>query len=197
MADVGPVMDTLRIFLDCMDFSETAGEGWETLIELGEQTVGIGGETAAKSTLLSWILRVTGRDVKENFLEAEYSLVLWWVLLLKKDDMTRSLLQLGGKDAINSSFPEGGYSNIHRRTAHGGRELEFMLMQGPDLHLIGCDEYYSPILETPTSLALYSHLTFSHWRYNLCVAGIDLCEFICAEMQQTPLVDAGWTVETL
>ena len=202
MADVGPVMDTLRIFLDCMDFSETAGEGWKTLIELGEGTVciDIDGETAAKSILLSWILRVTGRDIKENFLEARYSVVLYWVLRLKKDDMTRSLLQLGGKDAINSRYLNGGYSILHERNGYAEEDeevLEFILMQGPDLHLIGCDEYYSPILETPTSLALYSHLAFAKWRYSLCVAGIDLCEFICAEMQQTPLVDAGWTVETL
>ncbi|KAK0515563.1 hypothetical protein JMJ35_001597 [Cladonia borealis] len=197
MADVGPVMDTLRIFLDCMDFSETASEGWETLIELGEQTVDIGGETVAKRTLFSWILRVTGRDVEENFLEAEYSVVLCWVLRLEKDDMTRSLLQLGGKDAINSRIGVGGYSVLHWQTAYAEDELKFILMQGPDLHLIGYDAYYSPILETPTSLALYSHLGFAKWRYSLCVAGIDLYEFVCAEMQQTPLVDAGWTVETL
>ena len=202
MADVEPVMDTLRIFLDCMDFSETAGEGWATLFELGQWTtcIDIDGETAAKSTLLSWILRVTGRDVKENFLEAEYSLVLHWVLRVKKDDMTRSLLQLGGKDAINSRSLDGGYSLLHERTAYGEEdeeELEFILMQGPDLHLTGCDEDFSPILETPTSLALYSHFAFAKWRYSLCVAGVDICEFVCAEMQQTPLVDAGWAVETL
>ena len=197
MADVGPVMDTLRFFLDYMDFSETAGEAWRTLAELGEQTVCIDGETAAKSTLLSWILRVTGRDVKENFLETEYSFVLWWVLRLEIDDMIRSWLQLGGKDAINSRFGVGGYSVLHYRTAHAEDESEFILMQVPDLHPTGCYDTYSPILETPTSLALYSHLTFAKWRFSLHVAGVDICEFVCAEMQQTPLVDAGWTVETL
>ena len=197
MADVEPVMETLRIFLDCMDFSETAGEGWKTLIDLGDQTLCIGGETDAKRTLLSWILRVTGRDVKENFLEAEYSIVLFWVLCLGKDDMIRTWLQFGGKDAINSRRGNGGYSNLHIWTAHVDSELESILIQIPDLHLIGYHDDYSPILETPTSLALYSSLAFTKWRDSLHVARIDLCEFICAEMQQTPLVDAGWTVETL
>ena len=197
MADVGQVMDTLRLFLDCMDFSVTAGEGWITLIDLGDQTLCIGGETVAKRTLLSWILRVTGHDVKENFLEAEYSIILSWVLFLGKDDVIRSWLQFGGKDAINSRRGNGGYSNLHIRTAHVDSELESILMQMPDLHLIGCHDGYSPILETPTSLALYSTFAFTNWRDSLHVARIDLCEFICAEMQQTPLVDAGWTVKTL
>ena len=196
MDDVGQVMDTLRIFLDCMDFLETAGEGWKTLIDLGEQNMCIAGESEAKRTLFSWILQVTGRDVEENFVEEEYSLILYWVLCLKEDDMIRSWLQLGGKDAINSRERVGGYSNLHRRTAYAEDE-KFILMQGPDIHLIGCNEYFSPILETPTSLALYSHLAFAKWRYSLCVAGVDLCEFIRAEMQQTPLIDAGWTLETL
>lgn len=199
MADVGQVMDTLRIFLDCMDFSETAGEGWDTLFHLGDQTVCNGGETVANRTLLSWILRVTGRDVKENFLEIQYSLILYWVLLLRheKDDMIRSWLQFGGKDAINSRRGDGGYSNLHIWTAYAIDGLDFIFMQAPDLHLIGYDDIYSPIPETPTSLALYSTLAFTNWRISLLVARIDLCEFICAEMQQTPSVDAGWTVETL
>lgn len=197
MADVGQVMDTLRIFLDCMDFSETAGEGWRTLIDLSEETACINGETVAKRTVLSWILRITGRDVKENFLETEYSYVLYWVLRLEDDDMIRSFLQFGGIDAINSREEAGGYSELHYRAAHAEEELKFILMQVPDFHLIGYDCKYSPILETPTSLAIYSSLAFANWRYSLHVAGIDIREFICAEMQQTPLVDAGWTVETL
>ena len=199
IADVEQVMDTLRIFLDCIDFSDTAGEGWETLITLSDQTVCINGETVAKRILLSWILRVTGRDIKENFSEAGYSLVLSWVLRLEEDDMIRSLLQFGGKDAINSRTECGGYTNLHCLTAYAESEdnLAFILRQVPDLHLTGYDDEYSPILETPTSLALYSSWAFADWRYNLHVAGIDIHEFICAEMQQTPLVDAGWTVETL
>ena len=197
MADVGQVMDTLRIFLDCMDFSETAGGGWDTLILLGDQTERIGGETVAKRTLFSWILRVTACDVKENFLEREYSLVLYWVLCREKDDMIRSWLQFGGKDAINSRCSNGGYSNLHYWTAYAEHRLDFILKQAPDLHLIGCDDFHSPIPETPTSLALYSTFAFSNWRDSLHVARIELCEFICAEMQQMPLVDAGWTVKTL
>ena len=197
MADVGQVMDTLRIFLDCMEFSETAGEGWRTLIDLSEETVCTNGEMMAKRTVLSWILRIAGRDVKENFLETEYSYVLYWVLRLEDDDMIRSFLQSGGINAINSREEDGGYSELHYRAAHALEELEFILMQVPDLHLIGYDGKYSPILETPTSLALYSSLAFANWRYSLHVAGIDIRKFICAEMQQTPMVDAGWTVETL
>ena len=192
-------MDTLRILLNCMGFSETAREGWTTLFDLGKATVSLNGEAVAKRTVFSWILQVTGRDIKENFWEAGYSHVLYWVIRLEEDDMIRSLLQFGGKDAINSRTEYGGYTNLHCRTAYAESEddLAFILRQAPDLHLTGYDDEYSPILETPTSLALYSPWAFADWQYNLHVAGIDIHEFICAEMQQTPLVDAGWTVETL
>jgi hypothetical protein len=68
---------------------------------------------------------------------------------------------------------------------------------GPSLHLTGKEETWSPLQETPTSLAMYSLWAFVLWRSHLEGVGIDISTFVREELEQSHLLDAGWTEQTL
>ena len=196
-ANILEVMDTFHIFWDLVSFSEEEGEGWEILIYSADQATCVSGEHRVRCDFLSWIIRVAGPDVKENFIEQRYNQLLGWLADLKHEDILRSFLQLVGKEAINCRESTEGYSALLRRIAYAEDDLEFILRNKPDLHITGYDMSFSNDLETPTSLALYSSWSFGLWRDGLYKVGVNLEEFVIAEMQQAPLVEAGWTAETL
>ncbi|KAG8533003.1 uncharacterized protein KY384_001785 [Bacidia gigantensis] len=197
MVNLPEVVDTLRIFSDDLDFSDVAAKGWGFLEDIGDETACLNGDMAAKRALFSWILHYTGSSVRENFLESKYWQILYWVLSLRDDDIVRLFLQCGRKDAINSRDESGGYSGIHYRAAQTDDDLEIILKHFPDLHLSGLNPQASPVLETPTSIAMYSSPAFVNWRHDLYSTGIDMYAFINEEIQRKPLSEAGWTPETL
>ena len=75
--------------------------------------------------------------------------------------------------------------------------LSAVVARGPDLHRRGCDTYYTPFEESPTSLSMYSAKGFSKWLRALDSVDVDLENFIDQELEQNLEVHAGWEKETL
>ena len=199
-AEIPEAIDTFRILWDLMDFSEADGEGWNILIDLNNQTAAIGADWKARITLLSWMLRVAVPDIKDHYFEHPFNFLLGWLLLFKEffeDGTIHSFLQLDNGRAIEARASPGGYTNLHYKIAVGDSIIAQLLNYKPDLHCIGLDHIYSDYPESPTSLALNSSFAFALWRDALEEAEVDIESFITTEMQQTPLIEAGWTVETL
>ena len=132
-----------------------------------------------------------------NFIEDRYNILLCWLIGPETVEAAGLFLGLCGDRAINVRFSPNGYTRLMDDLVYNWRSLDSILEYGPDLHTTGIDRYYSRFVETPTSLALYSSRAFSNWWFALDHINVDLQEFINLEMQQTPLVDAGWRTETL
>ena len=56
---------------------------------------------------------------------------------------------------------------------------------------------FSPVPESPTSVALYSEKIFCIWRHTILASGINLTTFVHEELQRSPLASRGWNEDTL
>lgn len=196
------VFDTFRLFLDSMDFLEVNGDGWEVLLDLCDAACEGHGCSEAKSELLLGMLRLSSFELKTNFLENPYARMLRWVLkpepkLLEASDF---LLSWGGPsviDAVDRAID--AYTLLHRRIAYAERtdDVSVVVARGPDLHRKAFDTFFTPYLESPTSLAMYSSWAFADWLHALVDNDVDLENIIDQELNQNSELHPGWEKDTL
>ena len=184
-----------------MDFSEEDGDGWEVLLRLSRCSINMSGDIDAKSALLLWMLRLSSFELKTYSNERSYVRLMAYTLPVEPElnKAAELLLNIGGDGAINLASRTSGYTILHNYTAWGMWEaaLGAVLARGPDLHRLGSDAYYTPQVESPTSLAMYSSRAFWYWVRALANFKMDFEEFIGKELEQSPLARAGWEKETL
>ncbi|KAL9120774.1 MAG: hypothetical protein Q9187_002672 [Circinaria calcarea] len=190
--------NTLRLFEDCMDFSNAAGDGWQVLSTLCNQAVSAGGDEKSRIDLFLWDLRLSSSDMRNNFDETEFSRLLNFTFYEELQEAATILLSIGDNN-INAVAAPNGYTVLHRRIAYAEVELYPYLAKWPDLHILGRDVSLSPQWESPTSLAMYSSWAFADWRCSLIDLKVDIEKFVRQELEAeaSPLHDAGWKVKNL
>ena len=191
------IIDTLRIFVGCAEFSGDDSDCWMSLEALTSNLLFYDGDFRnAMSTILLWVLSQFSYDIRTNFDERHWARVLYWIDFVRSPDISCSFLRLGPDKAIDICLYRGGYSKLLGAIVEG-KDLSCFLGLGPNLHLVGLDEVYSPYEESPTSLAMYSGGAFANWRTYLKRSEVDLGAFIMCELEQGPLGQRGWDFDAL
>lgn len=194
------VFDTFRLFLDTMDFLEENGDGWTVLLRLCDSVC----ETpqGCSRELLPKMLRLSSFELKTNISIRSYALMLSYLLvpeptLLEASDF---LLRLGGPGIIDAvADATDAYNLLHERIAYAEHtdDMSVVVARGPDLHRQVFDASYTPYVESPTSLAMYSSWAFADWQHALVDNDVDLEKFIDQELEQNSELHPGWEKDTL
>ena len=196
-------MDTIRLFIDDMDFVEVGGDGWLALLYMSlchkRRKPNIA--TLAQSDLLIWMLQSFSPEIRTYFINKHYADILYWVMAPGREKVAKLLLELSPVGAIDTVRSEGGFTTLQDHiifTARDGHALGMILRFGADIHHLGFDTAYSPREETPLSLALYSSGSFQAFTAALRKRNIDLGPFVLHELRENfPLLNDGWTEQTL
>lgn len=201
-AMLAEVFDTFRLFHDLMDFLEENGDGWEVLLLLCEAVRETHGCSEAKSELLLGMLRLSSFELKTNLPDDLCARMLFWVLrpIPKLHEASDLLLSLGGPGIIDRVGREvDAYTVLHERLAYArpGDEVSVVVARGPDLHRQVFDTFYTPYVESPSSLAMYSSRTFAGWVHALVDNEVNLENFINQELEQNSELHPGWERDTL
>lgn len=155
---------------------------------------------SAKSDLFVWMLRLFSPEIRTYFIEKCYARLLRTAFGPGKEKVHRVLLELGPVGAIDAVGKEGGYTTLQAALAYAQvySDLEMILAFDPDVHHVGFEADYSPVDETPLSLALYSSHPFRRFTDALKKRHYDLDEFVVQELwEESPLMKEGWTRQTL
>ncbi|CAD6593136.1 MAG: hypothetical protein ASARMPREDX12_006859 [Alectoria sarmentosa] len=193
--------DTLRLLIDSMDFLDEMGSGWEIFVHLCDSAHVTHGDPDAKMSLLLWMLRLSGFELKTYLIRQEFLRMLSRTLdsSPKLEEASKFLLNLGGADIINAAiYGTNGYTILHFNVvfATEGR-VNVTLARGSDLYRLGFEDDYTPQYESPTSLAMYSSWAFMVWLHGLVAIEVDIEEYINQELGTNFLVHPGWEKETL
>ena len=187
-----------------MDFIETDGDGWMALFCVQDASNRWEPDPAtfsAKTDLFVWMLRLFSPEIRTYFMEKCYAKILTTAFQPGKERVHRLLLELGPVGAIDVvDKEEEGYTTLQTTLAYAevSSDLEMILAFDPDVHRLGFDDFYSPIDETPLSLALYSSHPFRRFTDALKKGHYDLDEFVIQELwEESPLMKEGWTRQTL
>lgn len=196
------VFDTFRHFLDSMDFLEVNGDGWKVLLDLCDAAFEVHGCSEAKSELLLGMLRLSSFELKTNIITSRYAELLFYLLLPEPKLLEASdfLLRLGGPEIIDAVEDGiGAYTALQKNIAYAEQrdDMSVVVARGPDLHRQAFDISYTPYLESPTSLAMYSSWAFADWLHALVDNNVDLEKFIDQELEQNSELHPGWEKDTL
>ena len=193
------IIDTFRLLIDSVDLSEEDSDGWEVLDLLCGRVWKFRREKA-----LIWTIRQLSFELKTNIVERHFASMLSRLFLgeivPEQAEALDLLLDLGGHGIINAPFyHRDAYTVLHDFIAwnHGESSVSAVIARVSDLHRRGFETYYTPFEESPTSLAMYSASTFSHWLHALANADVDLENFIDRELELNHEVHVGWKKETL
>ena len=199
--------DTIRLFLDSLDFSYEES-GWIFLDDLlavcsvTARGIKADANDDERNALAMWPLRMLAADMKNNFVETRAAPLLFWASRYTTSDVFDFLLKISDK-FIDARRLKDGYSILIRELFYVHKSLDIddrlnmILTRGADPHLIGFEEERSPRKETPTSVAMYSSGAFVTWRKALWPISTDLQLFVQKELQQSPLKTAGWHEDSL
>lgn len=191
--ELSNAMDTIRLFTDEMDFAEEDGDGWAALRCMGDFRSGF------EPDLFVWLLQSFSQEIRTHFVERYYARFLRSAIWPGKEKVARLLVELGPVGAIDTVAYEGGFTALQISLCRlEFSDLERILALDPDLHHLGFEPRYSPVEETPLSLALYSSNKFRFFADALKKRRIDLDEFVLQELREkSPLINDGWTRQTL
>ena len=195
-------IDTIRLFSDSIDFSETRGSGWRAIALLHWNLFvslpdGISDYDRRSNALIKWMHRFRASQIKKNFRKEAFPRLT--TLLSRHDAAEVANLALSRIDSHLDGWrgSETDYALQIFISSAGARDdmgfnLNLMLNKGVYLHLVCHQSEFGGISQTPTSLALYSSFLFVKWRDALLRSPVDLESFVEEEVQQSPLRDVGW-----
>ena len=197
-SDINLVIDTLRTVLEPVDFSEVEGNSWCHLVFLaGMSRSTVSRLSEVSSGVLLWILQQVASDKMKNYHDNGDQQFLWSFIDSRKlNTMVNLWLKFRQEKLIDAACTIPFYSKLMIHLACGW-SLDEMWDFHLNLHPFGLETFYSPRLETATSLALYSSRAFADWRSYLEHEKVDIAEFIDNEMAESPLIKLGWTHDAL
>lgn len=189
------MIDTLRLFLDMVDFSDAEMTGWDIFPRLVDGY----GATNCKldmPVLFEWLFRQFREDLKLNYQEDDFMSTFHWFAYVMPSALP-SWLSLGPSEVINTVDDEGSTALAKQLTGYIERDsvvtLTEMLKYGADPNSKCVWPKASPKMESPTSLSLYSNYGFGTWMAALYKAGIDANKVFDKDFKHQTLSEAGWT----
>ena len=195
--DPEAAIDTLRIFMDCADFTYPEADGWQLLVALILSTAWLSNVRITSRTLLDWSLRQFKEDMLIGFVETMYAKILGLLFCFKLNDARGFLLKSAPLGSIKAVDRSGKVSSITQAVILDYLYLDFFPTLRPDLHYTGINPHCSPFKESPTSLAMYCPWKFHCWLTFLYRTNVNVEAFIENEIEQGPLSDLGWQRATL
>lgn len=198
--DSGSMMDTMRLFLATFDFSDPSNNGWRNIAGLVDMLGMINCEQMDVSRILRWVILQFHEDIKDNFRKDQYDKILSWLGTTYSPGILSLWLRLGPKGAIDTQF-EDQFPILLDRVAtayESDSTLEILdaLACGANPNTTCICFQASPLMESPTSLSMYSDHAFRIWLYALDAAEMDANKVFEGELRQGVLCEAGWTQET-
>ena len=183
---------TLPIFNDNIDFSEEDGNGWFTLKEV----------CSNEPEVIAWAFTYFLSDI----IQSSFGHEIVNLLARLSSNTDPASVKLVEKTLNLDSDMVNATSTIYRHPAlynalwvnGDGSMIRALMMRGANPHLAGHYIYEeNQVLMTPTSVAIRQSYRFFQWRKVLIELGLDLEVFVKKELQQAPLVIAGWAEDTL
>ncbi len=200
-------IDTCRIFEASYDFWDETGDGWRVL-RLMFFSYGIFPEDVeATLHFLLWLIQSSSPDIKVNY---HMNQVIHMIRSAGLDlaDAVSLLLELSPTAAVDKT-EESPYDELFLEERDKSAFLDLMVYQlwdsvrllikfGAYPHYVYTNHVYSSVAETPLSLAMYSSWSFWAFRNFLREIDLDVEDIARQELKQgSPLLDAGWQMETL
>ena len=194
-------IDTCRIFETAVALWDEDGDGWNLLENTTSWNSSLS-TTEAEPVLefCSWLVRSSSPDITGDFIVGKVWSAIYW----SNDDFADFVDLL-----LGLSPPRALQDNVdllrHRDTllfTHilraNWKIVNLLLAWGADPHHVRAFDMYGPDAESPLSLAMYSSWAFWAFRNALHGRDLDLKEFARKELEQgSPLLEAGWQMETL
>lgn len=176
---------------DVVDFSEEDSNGWTILGQFAR---------VQNVVLMAWALEYFQTDIKQDDNEQH---IAYWLEKFSSQaapggkQVVEAILTLNNS-VVDATSPDNGYSALHNALSSAGDTsmIRSLILRGANLHLTSRSSLPAKI-ETPTSLAIQHSYQFFQWRKLLIELGKDLKVFVEEELQQSPLVIAGWEQDTL
>ncbi|KAG8526598.1 uncharacterized protein KY384_008799 [Bacidia gigantensis] len=190
------VIDTIRLFLDCVDFSDSSCDGWNVAMNFACHFNGKSNDYAKIYILFEWIIIQFQQEMKDNPNPGIYASMSNYVCRAEDPNA----LQLWRDLAPQSAFKQKGryeFQILAPQLVGESSEIAHFLSRGADASCAGINEDISPRPETLTSLAMYSIQAFQNWTGNISEARIDIDAVLAHESKEGPVHEAGWTLETL
>lgn len=176
---------------DDVDFSEEDSNGWTILGQFAD---------VWNVTLMAWALEYFQTDIKENY--NEHHLAYWLGRYCSEatpgaKQVVEAILTLNSS-VVDATSLNTGYSALHNALSFTRvtSMIRLLILSGASLHLTSRSSLPANIV-TPTSLVIQRSYQFFQWRKLLVELGKDLKVFVEEELQQSPLVVAGWEQDTL
>ncbi|KAI9670532.1 MAG: hypothetical protein M1831_005752 [Alyxoria varia] len=191
---LGSLIDTVELFLDCTDFSDTSCDGWNLLASLVDATANVNGDSEAQLAFFDWATQQFSWDVKANFIAAEFQDFLRWCAIMSPRKTLHHAVRLGPDGAING-IDQNEWNVLLQIIAYG--DTTDLLTCGANPNHLSRNPEIDLRWESPTSAAMYSSGTFWLWRHSLNEANVDTEILLGKEMFEGPLVGLGWTRATL
>ena len=202
--DMRARMDTLRLFLHNVDFSDhdlvsETSEGCHVLRPLAHD------KSEGVSKVLTWLLQMFSSDIRQNFSHFEFAVLL---LELEEHDPQSTLAEIlldkfDTRLAATSTLR--GLSVLHWVLTSPNASsslLQKLINRGANIQCVGHSLWSQDAgPQTPTSMAIRNSRRFSIWRKSLTGLNYDIRKLIQLELNQCgemrPLNAAGWTEDTL
>jgi hypothetical protein len=189
--------------MDDMDFTNHESQAWKMILVILERERASTG-LCTTTEVSEWVLETVLGDLRTSHSPA---LIAWLLIFcLESPNLLTRILDIGG-DLTNSSVIEGGYTPMHGKIAENFTDavvpgIKILLQHGADPHRVGMTSSSyggddSRRFDTPTSIAMRRSSSFFKWRQLIREVGYDIDQFVIDELNEAPLVAAGWTTESL
>lgn len=197
-------VNTLRLFLSDVetDFTDTESQEWNMIMVLLERERP-SSNNASSTEVSAWVLDTFKDELKNDHPMDKVAWLLTFSLEVR--ELTEKVLNISN-NMVDATFGDGGFTPLHSKIAEGFPSsvlpsMKLLAQRGANLHLVGCTTGYGaggmPHHDTFTSLSMYRSAFFFKWRKLLIELGTNLEIFVKEELQQAPLVNAGWNQESL
>jgi len=193
-------IDTLRLFLEDIDFSDAADmstDGWRALMLMFFPR-------KSHDSTFHWLLQNLASEITMHFHKAKVANILCFIAV-ECDPRLQFLSPMlrFGNDLVGNVLDmksSWGSTPVHESILHRSHTAG-LITKGADPHLT-CDIWeglwdLSESPKSPTSFAMLSSRMFCHWRESLRHSGLDLEEFVKRECENGSAVDEGWIEATL
>lgn len=186
-------MDTIRLFLDTVEFSDELSNGWRMIFNMMRDALDF---RAISVELLRWVVPYFSREIKLHSVNQRSATISKW-LASYETDILKVWLDTVPLEAMELACFDG-LNVLSTLVIRGNRELIVKALQeGMNPNYIGWATLASPIPESPTSLSMYSKPTFDKWCFALSKVGLSIVSVFDKALLEGPLPGAGWTQETM
>ena len=200
------VTETFRLFLDLVDLSDSQNPGWMIIGCLADNGAAwlpsdYHGSAAhyyqRNASLFEKVTTCIAQDIKAYSDIHKCALIMTWLSCNPWSESCFDLwCRLAPVNTINETEPEG-FTPLLELIASDPHKACLFLRHGADPTGVQIDVTQCPNLESPTSLAMYSGWAFRQWQHSLLHTETDRDYVIAKALENGPLLDAGWTRETL